>query len=143
MDNTLQEAYREVAQILSLLGNDYQSRIPSNILAFFEQKIEESNKEELYEEIKNKKISRDALIILSILNIKYWANEEEKQQLQAIYDENEKEYQDKVNSYKTQDWLKREEKKEKLEEVSLVKVKEKSIWTKIKVFFKSLMSKRK
>ncbi|MCI9413299.1 MAG: hypothetical protein HFJ31_02130 [Clostridia bacterium] len=142
METTLQNAYREVGQILNLLGNDYKSKIPSNMLAFFEQKVEERNPKELYEEIKNKKISRDALIILSILNTKYWANEDEKQELIAFYNKNEEDYQDKINSYKTQEWLKRGKNKER-EQVSLVVIQEKSIWTKIKMFLKSLMSKRK
>lgn len=142
MATTLQNAYREVGQILNLLGNDYKSKIPSNMLAFFEQKVEERNPKELYEEIKNKKISRDALIILSILNTKYWANEDEKQELIAFYNKNEEDYQDKINSYKTQEWLKRGKNKER-EQVSLVVIQEKSIWTKIKMFLKSVMSKRK
>ena len=142
METTLQNAYREVGQILNLLGNDYKSKIPSNMLALFEQKVEERNPKELYEEIKNKKISRDALIILSILNTKYWANEDEKQELIAFYNKNEEDYQDKINSYKTQEWLKRVKNKER-EQVSLVVIQEKSIWTKIKMFLKSLMSKRK
>lgn len=142
METTLQNAYREVGQILNLLGNDYKSKIPSNMLAFFEQKVEERNPKELYEEIKNKKISRDALIILSILNTKYWANEDEKQELIAFYNKNEEDYQDKINSYKTQEWLKRGKNKER-EQVSLVVIQEKSIWTKIKMFLKSVMSKRK
>lgn len=141
METTLKNAYKEVAQILNLLGNDYKSKIPSNMLAFFEQKVEERNPKELYEEIKNKKISRDAFIILSILNTKYWANEEEKQELIAFYDKNEQEYQEKISRYQKQEWLKRRENKEK-EEVSLVVVKENSIWTKIKNFLGNLMKKR-
>ena len=79
---------------------------------------------------------------MSILNTKYWANEDEKQELIAFYNKNEEDYQDKINSYKTQEWLKRGKNKER-EQVSLVVIQEKSIWTKIKMFLKSLMSKRK
>lgn len=105
--------------------------------------MEDKNVSDLYEEIKNKKVSRDALIILSILNAKYWANEEEKQELKAAYDKNEEEYQRKINSYQRKDWLKKERNKEKIEEVSLVVVQENSIWTKIKNFLKNLIPKRK
>lgn len=145
METTMQIAYREVGQILNLLGNEYKAKIPPKVLTLFEQKeaLENEDIDDWYNKIENGKISRNTLVILSILNIKYWANEEEKQKLQAIYDENEKEYQDKINRYKTQDWLKRVEKKEEPKEVSLVKVQENSIWTKIKIFLKSLMTKRK
>ena len=142
MGTTLKNAYKEVAQILNLLGDDYKSKIPSNMLAFFEQKIEERNPNELYEEIKNRKISRDALIILSILNTKYWANGDEKKELIAFYNKNEQEYQEKINRYQKQDWLKRAKSKAK-EEVSLVVVQENSIWTKIKNFLRNLIPKRK
>lgn len=143
METTLKSAYKEVGQILNLLGNDYKAKIPSSLLALFEQNMEEKNVSDLYKEIKNNKVSRDALIILSILNAKYWANEEEKQELRAVYDKNEEEYQRKINSYQRKDWLKKERNKEKIEEVSLVVVRENSIWTKIKNFLKNLIPKRK
>lgn len=149
METTLEDAYREVGQILELLGNEYKAKIPSKILPLFEQNAMEENDgkqaiNDWVNKIKSGQISRKALVILSILNIKYWANEEEKQRLKAIYDENEKEYQNKINYYKTQNWLKKEERKQGLqEEVDLVTIQEHSIWTKIKIFLKSLMSKRK
>lgn len=143
METTLKSAYKEVGQILNLLGNDYKAKVPSSLLALFEQNMEEKNVSDLYKEIKNNKVSRDALIILSILNAKYWANEEEKQGLKAVYDKNEEEYQRKINSYQRKDWLKKERNKEKIEEVSLVVVRENSIWTKIKNFLKNLIPKRK
>ena len=143
METTLKSAYKEVGQILNLLGNDYKTKVPSSLLALFEQNMEDKNVSDLYEEIKNNKVSRDALIILSILNAKYWANEEEKQELKAAYDKNEEEYQRKINSYQRKDWLKKERNKEKIEEVSLVVVQENSIWTKIKNFLKNLIPKRK
>ena len=143
METTLKSAYKEVGQILNLLGNDYKTKVPSSLLALFEQNMEDKNVSDLYKEIKNNKVSRDALIILSILNAKYWANEEEKQELRAVYDKNEEEYQRKINSYQRKDWLKKERNKEKIEEVSLVVVQENSIWTKIKNFLKNLIPKRK
>ncbi|MCI9087792.1 MAG: hypothetical protein HFJ32_04485 [Clostridia bacterium] len=144
METTLKSAYKEVGQILNLLGNDYKAKVPSSLLALFEQNMEEKNISDLYEEIKHRKVSRDALIILSILNAKYWVNEEEKQELKAVYDKNEEEYQRKINSYQRKDWLKKERNEEKtVEELSLVKVQENSIWAKIKNFLKNLIPKRK
>lgn len=144
METTLKSAYKEVGQILNLLGNDYKAKVPSSLLALFEQNTEEKNISDLYEEIKHRKVSRDALIILSILNAKYWANEEEKRELKAVYDKNEEEYQRKINSYQRKDWLKKERNEEKtVEELSLVKVQENSIWAKIKNFLKNLIPKRK
>jgi len=149
MQTTLENAYREVGQILNVLGNEYKVKIPSKVLALLEHNTilendEEQNINEWSNRIKNGQVSRNALVILSILNIKYWASEEEKQRLKAIYDENEKQYQSKINCYKTQDWLKREERKENLQaEVSLVKIHKNSIWEKIKIFLKTLMSKGK
>lgn len=151
METTLKDAYREVGQILELLGNEYKAKIPSKILTLFEQNLEEVNwgnkeKQDINywsERIKNGQVGRNTLVILSILNMKYWAAEEEKQKLKVIYDENEKEYQRKINCYKTQDWLKKEKREEKLEEVSLMKIQENSIWTKIKKFLKSLILKGK
>ena len=43
METTLKDAYREVGQILELLGNEYKAKIPSKILTLFEQNAMEEN----------------------------------------------------------------------------------------------------
>lgn len=149
MEVPLNSAYIEVSKILNILGDSYKNKIPKKVLNLFEdidlQSDIAQNSEKL--EIENLKISRSALIIISILNIKYWENNlEKKEELKKIYDENENKYQEKINAYKTDDWLSKRNIKttsnlQKYEERSLVVKKEKNFIEKILDFIKNIFHK--
>lgn len=139
MNSTLNNSYTEVSYILDMLGTPYKNKLPTKILDLIYK-----NKNSNYEFDKTN-ISRNALIIISILNLKYWENnEDEKIKLKKIYARNEKIYQDKINEYKNENWLKKDKKTEKIEEVketSLSIIEDKSIWNKIKKFIKNIFNK--
>ena len=141
MNSTLNNSYTEVSYILDMLGTPYKNKLPTKILDLIYK-----NKNSNYEFDKTN-ISRNALIIISILNLKYWENnEDEKIKLKKIYARNEKIYQDKINEYKNENWLKKDKKTEKIEEVketSLSIIEDKSIWNKIKKFIKNIFNKWK
>lgn len=139
MDSTLSNSYTEVSYILDILGATYKNKLPTKILDLIYK-----NRNSNYE-FDEKNISRNTLIIISILNLKYWENnEDEKIKLKKLYARNEKKYQDKINEYKKEDWLKKDKKTEKMEavkEMSLTVTKNKSIWNKIKKFIKNIFNK--
>ncbi len=139
MDSTLSNSYTEVSYILDILGATYKNKLPTKILDLIYK-----NRNSNYE-FDEKNISRNTLIIISILNLKYWENnEDEKIKLKKLYARNEKNYQDKINEYKKEDWLKKDKKTEKMEavkEMSLTVTKDKSIWNKIKKFIKNIFNK--
>ena len=139
MKSTLSNSYTEVSYILDILGEPYKNKVPTKILELIYK-----NKNSNYK-FDKKNISRNTLIIISILNLKYWENDEdEKIKLKKIYARNEKIYQDKINEYKKEDWLKKDKKTEKIEEVkemSLTLTEDKSIWNKIKKFIKNIFNK--
>lgn len=139
MDSTLSNSYTEVSYILDILGATYKNKLPTKILDLIYK-----NRNSNYE-FDEKNISRNTLIIISILNLKYWENnEDEKIKLKKLYARNEKKYQDKINEYKKEDWLKKDKKTEKMEavkEMSLTVTKDKSIWNKIKKFIKNIFNK--
>lgn len=137
MQSTLEEAYCEVGQILNLLEKPYTKKIPPKVMRLFEQNKLARQKTN----INIQEISRNALIIISILNLKYWATNEEKEKLKAIYNQNEIEYQNKINVYKQDDWLQRKPKN--TETLSLVQESKVSIIAKIQRFFRNLIRKRK
>ena len=65
---------------------------------------------------------------------------------ECVYSVNKraKNYRDKINEYKKEDWLKKDKKTEKIEEVkemSLTLTEDKSIWNKIKKFIKNIFNK--
>ena len=139
MDSTLSNSYTEVSYILDILGATYKNKLPTKILDLIYK-----NRNSNYE-FDEKNIIINTLIIISILNLKYWENnEDEKIKLKKLYARNEKKYQDKINEYKKEDWLKKDKKTEKMEavkEMSLTVTKDKSIWNKIKKFIKNIFNK--
>lgn len=141
MENTQKIAYAEVGRILDILGENYKKKVPAKIRELFYEKdnpqvdINLSN-------INDKKISRKALIILSILNLKYWEDDpQKKQRLKIAYLENEVKYREK---FKNNSWV--SEKKEKEINIAPVTtelvVPKETLGEKIRKFFKNLFKRK-
>lgn len=145
MEVTLKNAYTEVYQILNLLGEKYTKKVPKKILKLIEENQNTEYKVNIKKDskIEEMQLSRNALIIISILNMKYWATPEEKERLQKIYNQNEFDYQEKINKFRQDDWLRKDKNKvDNYQETSLIK-QETSLIAKIKRFFRNLIQKRK
>ena len=90
----------------------------------------------------NVELTRNAIIIISMLNLNYWVTDpEEKEKLLRIYQENDRKFLNKVPNYKNSDWLSnnREEKsfeKPKNETKYLINIEQQSIFTKVINFIK-------
>lgn len=143
MEDTLNNAYAEVGAILDFLGDSYKQKIPEKVIKLFD--VPQKKHYKITSE-KNK-FSRKALIIISILNLKYWEQDcNKKEQLKNIYDKNEIEYQEKINAYKREDWLKDRNKsfenKKANAEVSLIIQENIPILEKIKRFFRKLVHRK-
>lgn len=146
MNTTLKNAYTEVNQIIELLGNEYKSQIPQKILNLFKEKQNTNYKTNINKDtpIDKMEISRTALVIISILNLKYWERDEDKKsELKRTYNENERKFQEKINVYKQNDWLKTKKdqiiQKEDNQEKALIEQKNISWISKIRNFFKDLI----
>lgn len=107
-------ACSEVYCILEILGDTYKNKLPDKFLEFINQNRNIDFSLEIDEnEYKNLKISKDGLILISFLNLKFWVEDEnEKQRLIEIYKSNDDKKQEKINKYKEQDWLKQPNKAE-------------------------------
>ncbi len=157
METTLNNAYAEVNQILDKLGRKYKNKVPRKLLKLFkeQQNLEYKKILEKTKKVENLQISRTALIIISILNLKYWEKDEEKKkQLKKQYLENEKKYQETIKLGRENGWLNinsannvkevlnDERSIEKNNKNSLIIERNKfSIIDKIKNFFKKFFSK--
>ena len=129
MNKILSNSYTEVSYILNILGDEYKSKIPSQILKCIYNNKNNNYKFNIDTNIEEANISRNALIIISIFNLKYWENDEvEKERLRKIYNINEQIFQKKINEYV-------------IEEKSLIIKDDNSIWSKIKNFFKIILKK--
>lgn len=105
-------AYAEVYSIIETLGDKYKEKIPKKFIEYIE---ENRNKEYVVDNITEDNISeltisRDALVILSLLNLNYWEEDDkEKARLLEIYKQNDEK---KFGNYNSQDWLRDSTKKE-------------------------------
>lgn len=140
MDIILKNAYTEVNQVIELLGEPYKNKIPKQIINFFYENRNINYKANISKNIpiEDIEISRTALIIISILNLKYWETDEnKKEELKNIYNKNEKKFQGRISKYKQKDWLKTE--KIEIQDKFLIEKKDISLIYKIKRFFRKLI----
>lgn len=141
MENTQKMAYAEVGRILDILGDNYKKKVPSKIRELF-YKEDNPQVDINLSNINDKKISRKALIILSVLNLKYWEdNPQKKQRLKIAYLENEVKYREK---FKENSWL-NEKKKEEIKTASVtteLTVRKETLGEKIRKFFKNLFKRK-
>ncbi len=149
MSNNMNVAYAEVNQILDLLGNEYKNKIPEKIINLFYEKEDKNYKINISseKELRRSNISKTALTIISILNLKYWVtNKEERQELENKYKENDRIFNEKINIYKDYNWLNKRKddfRQNIVEETSLVNIKKEGIFTKIRSFLNKFLNKRK
>lgn len=93
-------AYSEVDTFIDLLNEDKQEKIPKELRDFFKNEKDNSYNKiiEPCKPIKEQNLSIEALTIIAYLNLTYWCEDEnEKQILLSIYDENEIKYQQELN----------------------------------------------
>lgn len=107
------QAYSEIDEFLGLLSEEQRNEIPKKLREFFK---EEKDKEYFKNidaniPIKDQNLKEETLAIIALLNLQYWCKEEEeKKRLQAIYSQNEKEYQDMLyEKYNPNDIFKKKE----------------------------------
>lgn len=104
-------AYVEVLEIIKHMGKEYQEKIPQNLLQLFE-----NNKDKNYQyiidntkNIKEHKLLDETLGLLSIIELKYWATDEEKQLLNKALQDNERKYQEDLREiYNTDNLFKKQ-----------------------------------
>ena len=147
MNSVLCNSYTEVSYILDILGEEYKNKLPEKIL-----KLIYTNKNDDYQinlnfdiTKNNINISRNALIIISILNLKYWEYDElKKDKLKNLYAKNEKIYQNKINNYKNDNWLNKNKQtieNKPVQETYLIPKKNNSLWNTIKKFIRKILNK--
>ena len=134
-------AYSEVDTFIDLLNEDKQEKIPKELRDFFKNEKDNSYNKiiEPCKPIKEQNLSNEALTIIAYLNLTYWCEDEnEKQILLSIYDENEIKYQQELNILPNQS---NEQECSEPENMSLTEEKKESFFTKIINTIKSIFHK--
>lgn len=143
MENML--AYAEIDEILNLLEDDYRERVPKKVRDFFkEEKIKDYHPEiDIEKPLIEQNLKRETMVLLAILNLNYWCeNEEEKQRFLNELDKNEEEKKELEEKYNPDNLFKKEKQIKILKEenTSLIEYKKtnmlKRVFERIINFFK-------
>lgn len=145
MKNDLYKAYAEVDEILSFMEDVYIDKIPKKLRELFKNERLEDYKPNIDPKIPldEQKLQKKTFSILAMLNLNYWCEDEkEKQDLIAIYAENDRKKEELREKYNPDNLFKKKETEQKIEETqkntyentALVEYKEEK-------FFKKLIKK--
>ena len=142
MENNLSKAYAEVLLILSYMEQKYIDMIPKKLLELFNEEKDKNYQPKINPNISlaEQNLQRKTLALLAMLNLNYWCEDEkEKQELIAIYAENDRKKEEELREkYNPDNLFKKKEKEEKVEEpqesTALIEYKEEK-------FFKRLINK--
>lgn len=138
-------AYSEVLAIINLMEEKYKNKIPNSVLQIFKDEKKENYNPviNIEESFLNQNLQRETLVILAILNLNYWCeNEQEKIDLLKEYAENDKIKEEKLCKMYNPDNMFKNKNTERISEnenKQLIEYKEnmfKKLWNKIKIFFK-------
>ena len=100
IDNML--AYAEIDEILNLLEDEYRESVPEKVRDFFreERMPNYTPKIEIEKPLTEQKLKRETMVLLAILYINYWCdNDEEKQRFIDEMAKNEKEKRELEEKY--------------------------------------------
>lgn len=150
MEYVAKEVCTEISTIIKYMPKEYQNKIPTNVMEFFEKNKTNNYKVNINPNniFDKSNIKEETLAIIAMLNIKYWCpNENLKKQLIKKYDENEKQYQQEIReTYNTDNLFKNRNNSQlytdrvSTEETAIVEYKEKNflqrLFEKIKNLFK-------
>lgn len=150
MDEKTRKIYSEVYELLVLLGDRFINKLPNRLFALIQK--EKSNlynpKYNLNIPLENQNVKEETIAIIALLKLKYWCkSEEEKKELEYIFQKNEEIYQKKLTEAYSYDKLFRKKNfanENKVENTSVIKHKENVIKTIIdkikKILFKNTKS---
>ena len=138
-------AYSEINEIINMLEDEDKNKVPENIRNFFK---EEKNNDYIpkidpTKPLIEQNLKRETIILLTILNLNYWCeNEVEKQKWWNELEKNQKESEELEEKYKVDNLFKKKNNigtaKEK--ELQIVKYKKenivKKILNRIMIFFR-------
>lgn len=137
MNVQLKKSYAEVGEILNVLGDSYKEKLPKPLLELFEVSAQETSDIFIneYSDFSNIEISREALIIISILNLKYW--EQNTQNINSL----KKQYQQNETSYKNSIVNSNELKEHNVSNNEIIVTTKQPFFEKVKLFFSKFLKR--
>lgn len=140
------QAYSEIVEILNKLDNEQKEKIPVKLRKFFEEEKDDNYTKRilLNRPLSKQNLKRETLVVLAILNLKYWADEQEKNQLEEKYRINEMNYQKELeNKYDIDDIFNNPIREKDLKSNKPIKLKKHNIFEKLINFFGKFFCKER
>ena len=99
MTESTMEVYAEVDAVLDNMQEEYVNEIPVKLRSLFKEKKSDTYVKEISLDLPldEQGLKDETLAVLAVLNYNYWCKDEEKKrELIELYNQNEKEYQEKL-----------------------------------------------
>ena len=92
------KAYTEILEIINYMGDEYKNKAPTKLLNFFEDKKDKNYIYKISKMDENviRDFSEKTKGLLTLLEYKYWTDDNEKELLRQALIRNEKNYQEEI-----------------------------------------------
>lgn len=114
ISTNIRQAYTEIDNFIELLDDYNKNKVPKKLRDFFKKEKDNNYTKTIdaTKPIKEQNLKEETLALIALLNLQYWCeDEEEKKRLKAIYDKNQREYENKLYvKYNPSDIFKKKEK---------------------------------
>ena len=151
MSDKTKKVYSEVYAFLNIISEEDRNKVPKKLKEMIEEEREKEYTPSYTFEIpiEEQEISDEAIAMIALLHLNYWCEDEnEKERLNEIFNENEKKYQDELrekynpdNLFKNKKYKEEQLSEEQTNSVAMVEYKE-TIFRKLKEWFRNLFNKK-
>ena len=138
-------AYAEIDSFIELLPKAEKEKIPNNLIRYFKEEKDKETVKKLSLDIPLEKqnLQEDTWNLIAMIYLKYLCeDEEEKKELEQIYDENEKKYREEMKEKYNPEKIFKEREKQQVIQNLPIKVQKESIIQKIIKFINKLFHKK-
>lgn len=138
-------AYAEIDSFIELLPRAEKEKIPSKLKQYFKDEKDKETTKKLSMDIPIEKqnLQEETWNLISMIYLKYLCeDEEEKKELEQIYDENEKKYREEMKEKYNPEKIFKEREKQQVIQNLPIKVQKQSIIQKIIKFINKLFHKK-
>jgi hypothetical protein len=138
-------AYAEIDSFIELLPRAEKEKIPSKLKQYFKDEKDKETPKKLSVDIPIEKqnLQEETWNLIAMIYLKYLCeDEEEKKELEQIYDENEKKYREEMKEKYNPEKIFKEREKQQVIQNLPIKVQKESIIQKIIKFINKLFHKK-
>lgn len=138
-------AYAEIDSFIELLPRAEKEKIPSKLKQYFKDEKDKETTKKLSMDIpiEEQNLQEETWNLIAMIYLKYLCeDEEEKKELEQIYDENEKKYREEMKEKYNPEKIFKEREKQQVIQNLPIKVQKESIIQKIIKFINKLFHKK-